>query len=417
MDRIGDTAVREAPLGRRIWGLNKNVFVLGWVSLLTDISSEMTLTILPLFLANVLGVRVSIIGLIEGIADSTATMLNLVSGWLSDRIGKRKTLTAWGYGLSAVSKPFLYLASNWGIVLVVRFTDRVGKGIRTSPRDALIAASSPVAERGKSFGFHRALDTAGAVVGLALATLIVWFSQRGLLTLERSTFQTLVLVGIIPGLLAVLLLLLFVTEVRTAVRPAAAPSLRLHGFDRQFKFFLAIMVIFTLGNSSDAFLLLRAQTVGLSVLQIFTMLVMFNVIYTLVSFPAGILSDRLGRKRLIVLGWTAYALIYFGFAVAAAAWHIWLLYVLYGLYYGTTQGAAKAFVADVVVPAQRGTAYGLYHAAVGVAALPASIIAGLLWQMINPQATFLFGAGLALLAMLLLWTQIKEAQTLPASSG
>lgn len=391
-----------------VFGVPRNVFTLGVVSFLTDLSSEMTLTILPLFLANVLGVRTPVIGLIEGLAETTASLTKVFSGWFSDRTGDRKWLTTAGYGLSAISKPFLYFAGSWGLVLGVRVADRLGKGVRTSPRDALIADSTPPQRRGLSFGFHRAADTAGAVCGLALAAAIVFFSQHLDVKLEASTYRTMVLVGIVPGLLSVLALILFVREPKKETAAARPPSLSLHGFDTRFKVFLAIIVLFTLGNSSDAFLILRAQNLGSSVLQIFVLLTTFNLLYAVVATPAGALSDRIGRRRLIVAGWAVYGAIYLGFALADAVWQVWVLYIAYGLYYGLAEGSARALVADIVSPAQRGTAYGVYNAAVGLMAFPASFIAGLLWQGagpwpgFGPSAPFLFGAALAFLAVVLL---------------
>lgn len=393
-----------------IFGVNPNVFFLGVVSFLTDVSSELIFTLLPLFLANVLRVATTIIGLIEGIAESTASLVRIVSGWLSDRWGKRKFLAFLGYCLSTIAKPFMYIALTWGVVLGVRFTDRLGKGIRTSPRDALIADSVLAGERGRGFGLHRALDTYGAALGLALATVVVYFIQKGNLELIRSTYQGLVVVGIIPAVLA-LFGFLFVHEVKKGIREpdkVARGKSSKANFDTRFKLFLVIIFLFTLGNSSDAFLILRAQNLGNSVLYILLMLVVFNIVYASVATPAGILSDKLGRRRVIVLGWFIYALVYFGFAVASASWQVWLLFGLYGLYYGIAEGVARAFVADLVSEEKRGTAYGLYHSVVGMSLLPASIIAGWLWYAIAPSAPFFFGAGMAFIAMLGLWLLIRE---------
>lgn len=400
--------------------LSSNVIWLALVSFFTDISSEMTLTTLPLFLTDVLGVRTAIVGLIEGLAETTASIMKIFSGYISDRIGKRKWLTFAGYGLSAVSKPFLYFATSWEAVLGIRFSDRLGKGIRTAPRDALIADSAGENNRGASFGLHRAGDTAGAFVGLALAAGIVYASQRFGLAMTRRTYQTLVLVGIIPAFVALLILGLFVTEVASPAGKAERVRLSLRGFSPRFKAFLVIIILFTLGNSSDAFLLLRARNVGLSVFQISVMLVAFNLIYALISAPMGALSDRVGRRRLIVAGWLVYGLIYLGFGLARAGWQIWALYAAYGIYYGAVEGTAKALVADIVPMDKRGTAYGVYNAAVGLSAFPASFIAGVLWQGVGkwqgfgPSAPFYFGAALALLAvaLLVLWmprTRADEA--------
>lgn len=391
--------------------VSPNVIWLTLVSFFTDISSEMTLTTLPLFLTDVLGVRTAIVGLIEGLAETTASMMKIFSGYFSDRIGKRKWLTFAGYGLSAISKPFLYLAASWEVVLGIRFADRLGKGIRTAPRDALIADSATTNNRGASFGLHRAGDTGGAFVGLALAAGVIYASQKFGLAMTRQTYQALVLVGIIPAFVALAILALFVREVVSAGRKPERMQLSLRGFSPRFKAFLVIIILFTLGNSSDAFLLLRARSVGLSVFQISLMLVAFNLIYALIAGPAGALSDRVGRRRLIVIGWLAYGLIYLGFGLARAGWQIWALYAAYGIYYGAVEGTAKALVADTVRADKRGTAYGVYTAAVGLSAFPASFIAGILWQGLGrwqgfgPSAPFYFGAALALVAvaLLVLW--------------
>ncbi|MBN1994344.1 MAG: MFS transporter [Anaerolineae bacterium] len=389
--------------------LPRNVWVITITSFLTDVSSEMVLNLVPLFLANVLGVRTGVIGLIEGIAEMAASLLKVFSGWLSDRLGQRKWLAVAGYGLSTLAKPFLYFANTWGWVLGVRFTDRVGKGIRTAPRDALIADSITERRRGLAFGLHRAGDTAGAFIGLLITLGVIWAWQGSSLTLARPAFQTVVLLSIIPAGLAVLVLAVGAKDVLTTSGVAQrVPSLSLKGFALPFKRFLVVMVLFTLGNSSDAFIILRAQERGLNVLGVIGMLITFNLIYALISGPAGALSDRWGRRRLIVTGWLIYAFIYLGFALAGAIWQVWLLFALYGLYYAITEGVGKALVADLVQPEQRGTAYGVYNAAIGLTAFPASFIAGILWQGfggwsgLGPGAPFLFGAILALAAVLLL---------------
>ncbi len=403
-----------------IFGVNPNVFFLGMVSFFTDVSSELIFTLLPLFLTNILGVATTFVGIIEGVAESTASLLRIFSGWLSDRWGKRKPLAFLGYFLSTVTKPLMYIASTWGFVLGVRFADRLGKGIRAAPRDALVADSVSVEERGRAFGIHRALDTYGAALGLALAAVVVYFIQRGSLELLRNTYQWLVIVGVVPAVLA-LFMFFFVREAKDRVRKQIYPSSQRGssspqglirelgaGFDIRFKLFLGILFLFTLGNSSDAFLVLRAQNLGNSVLYILLMLVVFNIVYASVATPAGILSDKLGRKRVIVLGWLIYAVVYLGFAAASAWWQAWLLFGLYGLYYGLAEGVVRAFVADLVPEERRGAAYGLYHSVVGVTLLPASIIAGWLWYAISPQAPFFFGGTMAFVAMLGLWVLIRE---------
>ncbi len=395
--------------------LPRNVWAVGLTSFLMDVSSEMVIYILPLFLANVLGVQTAIIGLIEGVAEATASILKLFSGWLSDKIGGRKWLAVAGYGLSAVTKPLFYFAATWEMVAAVRWADRVGKGIRTAPRDALVADSVTPEKRGLAFGFHRAMDTAGALLGLLIALGVVWLAQKNALTITRSTFQTVVLISLLPAFLAVLSLIIIAKDVPVQGQ-RLAPKLSLRSMGRPFSVFLVIVSIFTLGNSSDAFLVLRAQDLGISVTGILLMLVLFNLIYSLVSTPAGSLSDRVGRRRLIIGGWLVYALIYLGFGFAQSAWQVWMLYVAYGLYYGMAYGTANALVSDLVPEHLRGTAYGTYNAVIGLLAFPASLIAGLLWQGagswsgFGPSAPFLFGGTLALLAAVLMGVWLPRVQ-------
>jgi MFS family permease len=388
--------------------IHPNIWFLTIGSFLTDVSSEMLTNLIPLFLYNVLGVQTSIIGLIDGIAETTASLVKIYSGALSDRLGKRKTLTILGYALSTISKPFLYFATTWEWVLGVRFSDRVGKGVRTAPRDALLADSTISTQRGLAFGLHRAGDTAGAFVGLGIAALIIWLTQSGAAELTRHTFQDVVLASIIPAVLAVLILALGVKEVAAARKEKAnLPTLKWKTFDRRFRAFLIVVIIFTLGNSSDSFIILRGQNRGLSVLQIMGMLMTFNAVYALLAGPLGSLSDRVGRRKLMLIGWTIYGLVYLGFALSHTGIEIWILYAIYGIYYALTEGVAKALVADIVPQEQRGTAYGLFNAAIGFSALPASLMAGILWQVISPAAPFVFGASLALIAGFLLWIWVR----------
>jgi len=391
----------QSPSGRRkVFGLNPNVFFLGVVSLLTDASSEMIFTLVPLFIANVLGAGAIVVGLIGGLSESIDAIFRIFSGWLSDRVRKRKLLTVFGYSFSTLVKPLMYLATTWGAVLAIRFGDRVGKGIRTSPRDAMVADSVSAGERGRGFGLHRAMDTTGAVLGLALAAVIIYLLQGSGLELSLKTYQWLVIVGVVPAVLAVVVLLFFVHEKKS---PPAAQNLPLFrsvgGFDTRFKLFLVIMAVFTLGNSSDFFVILRAQNLGTSLIYVTLMLVLFNITYALTALPAGVLSDRLGRRRLIATGWFIYALVYLGFALASEPWQVWLLFAFYGVYYGIVEGVARAFVADLVPAEKRGTAYGLYHGVVGLTLLPASLIAGWLWEAVSPATPFFFGAALAFLGM------------------
>ncbi len=393
----------NGSFGQRIRALPRNVWAVSLTSFFMDVSSEMILNILPLFLSNVLGIKTNIIGLIEGVAEATASLLKVFSGWLSDKMQERKWVAVVGYGLSAIAKPFFYFANTWEYVAGVRWADRVGKGIRTSPRDALVADSIEEKQRGIAFGFHRAADTGGAFLGLLIALLVVWLAQKNGLTLNRGTFQTLVLISIIPGLLAVASLAFGARDVAvTSTRER--PRISFKDLGRPFLTFMVIVGIFDLGNSSDAFLVLRAQNVGLSVVGILAMLVTFNAIYTLVSAPAGDLSDRVGRRRVIIGGWLVYALIYLGFALAGRGWQVWVLYAMYGVYYGLAYGTAKAMVADIVPENLRGTAYGTYNAVLGLLDFPASVIAGVLWQGFGKwqgfgaPAPFYFGGGMALIA-------------------
>jgi MFS family permease len=367
----------------------------------------MLTSLVPLFLSNVLGARTDVIGLIEGIAEATASLLKMASGWVSDRLGRRKWLAVLGYAVSTISKPFLIFASSWGWVLGARFGDRVGKGLRTAPRDALVADSTEPSQRGLAFGIHRAGDTAGAVVGLLVAIGVVWSTQGRSRTLSRPAFVSLVLLSLAPAALAVAGLAILAREV-PIVRRQREEDEPPGRFDRRFKTFLLIVVLFTLGNSSDAFLILRAQATGLPVLGILGMMLTFNLVYATFSAPAGALSDRVGRRRLMIAGWLVYALIYLGFAWVETGKQAWVLMTFYGVYYATTEGVAKAYVADLVPPDRRGTAFGAYNAAIGLAALPSSLIAGILWQGIGgwpgfgPAAPFLFGAAMSLSACILL---------------
>ena len=419
MDDANNVASDRPRTGLR--GLPINVWIVTATSFLTDISSEMIFNLVPLFLANVLKAGTAVIGLIDGLAETTASLMKIYSGALSDRLGERKWITVIGYGLSALSKPFLYLANAWGWVLGVRVSDRLGKGIRTAPRDALVADSIDEKQRGLAFGLHRAGDTAGAFLGVAVAALIVWLTERGAADLTRRTFQVAVLVSIIPAILAVIVLAAGARETGI-VKKSHVPVLSLKGMDGRFKIFMLVLVLFTLGNSSDAFIILLGQKRGLDVVQILLMLMTFNLIYSVLAGPLGALSDKIGRRRLIIGGWIAYGLVYLGFGLSRTGWQVWTLYGLYGIYYAASEGSAKALIADLVAPERRGTAYGLYNAAIGLTAFPASAIAGLLWQGafgwhgFGASAPFLFGAGLAILAGLLFWWLVR-VQKAPAGQS
>ncbi|MCJ7661769.1 MAG: MFS transporter [Anaerolineales bacterium] len=402
--------------------LPRNVWAVSLTSFLMDISSEMVINILPLFLFNVLGVRMSLIGVIEGIAEATASLLKLFSGWFSDRLRARKWLAVSGYAISALVKPFFYFANSWITIAAVRFTDRVGKGIRTAPRDALVADSVTEKTRGLAFGFHRAADTAGATLGLLVALGVVWYVQSNVVHLGESTFRIIVLVSLIPAALAVLTLAIGAQDVPVTGQ-RAAPKFAFKSLGKPFMVFMVIVGVFEIGNSSDAFLVLRAQERGLSVIGILSMLVVFNLVYTLVSTPAGALSDRIGRKRLIIAGWLVYAVVYLGFGLAQTAVQVWVLYAFYGLYYGLAYGTSKAMIADLVPENVRGTAYGTYNAAIGIMDFPASVIAGVLWQGVGAwtglgaAAPFIFGSAAALLAALLMATWMPAVERIQPPAG
>lgn len=402
--------------------LHKNVWVTSGTSFLTDVSSEMILNVLPLFLANILGVRVWAVGVVEGLANTTASVLNLYSGWLSDRLRARKWLAVAGYGVSALAKPFYYVAATWPAVAAIRWADRVGKGVRTAPRDALLADSTPPHRRGLAFGLHRAADTGGAVAGLVVASWVVAHTQGGSgRLLEEETFRHLVLWSLVPAFAGVLLLAASARDVETSARAPRAPRFRLGGLSGGFTAFVVCSVVFQLGNSADAFLVLRAQERGLTVLHVLWVLVGFNVVYAALATPAGSLADRVPRRRVVLASWCVYALAYAGFAVARTPVQVIGLYLLYGVYYGMVTGAAKALIADLVPVELRGTAYGTYTAAIGLISLPASLLAGVLWEGLGSWeglgawAPFACGAVLAGTASALLILTVPEGR--PESHG
>lgn len=387
-------------MAKPLLGLSKNVRSLGWVSLFNDIASEMIYPLLPLFLNTVLGAGVVFIGLIEGIAESASSFLKLFSGWASDRFQKRKGLILFGYFLASITRPFIGLATSAYHVLFLRFFDRIGKGVRSSPRDALLSQSCREEERGKAFGFQRAMDHAGAMTGPLIASFLMAVFTKDL----RIIF----LLAFVPSLFCLWILWRGVTDVHPVrnssetINPAPSPpKLNWKGWDRKFKYFLLIITLFTLGNSSDAFLLLRAQDLGLNIVTIPILWFLFHLSKTAFSVPGGALSDRIGRRKVMILAWTVYGLVYLGFAFASKPYQIWLLFIVYGLFYGLSEGTEKAWVADLVEESKRGTAYGAYHFCIGIAAFPASLLMGLIWKAIGVQWAFSFGAVMALIAAFL----------------
>lgn len=375
-----------------------------------DMSGEMIQNLLPLFLANVLGAKGVIIGLVEGVAESTGILLRTVSGWISDRTGNRKLPTALGYGLAGLARPFLVVAQSWSVVLAVRFVDRLGKATRSAPRDALMADSVEPDERGKAFGFHRAMDTAGAMAGLLLAAGVVYLAQGNGGQLQDSTFRIIAGISLVPALLAAGVVLALVREPhrRTGKGPSGPPSSAVSPAEtgrsqsRSFSIFLGIVALFSLGNVSIAFYILRAQALALSVVEVLLLLAGMNALYVAVAYYGGILSDRLGRRTVLATGWAFAGVVSLGFSLAQADWQVLALLVLYGVYLGLTEGTARAFVADLTAPARRGAAYGVYYMAAGLPVLPAGLLAGVLWQEIGAAAPFAVGAATSLLAIALL---------------
>ncbi len=397
------------------WRPSRNVWALSAVSFLTDASSEIIAPLLPLFLTTTLGASARTIGLIEGGAEAIASLLKLASGWWSDRARSRKPLIVIGYALASLARPLVAIAQTSTQVLAIRFTDRVGKGIRGAPRDALLAASTPVEHRGRAFGFHRAADHAGAVVGPLIAMACLgWLAMP-----IRHVFW----VAAIPGALAVFVAVAWVRE--TTIQPTIQPETRATPADASVATvattapavlpstataslptsFIRVMVpiaLFTLGNSTDAFLILRANQLGVSMALIPLLWVALHLVKSASSTPGGTLSDRVGRTPLMLGGWVLYAIVYAGFAFASAAWHAWALFAIYGIVFGLTEGTEKALVADLVPAGVRGRAFGWYHATIGVAALPASLAFGTVWDRYGAHSAFIMGAALAVAASVLL---------------
>lgn len=370
-------------------GLNKNIVVLSITSFFTDISSEMLYPVIPIFLTSVLGAPIPALGLIEGVAESTASIMKAFSGWLSDNIHKRKPFVIWGYFLSSVGKLLLFFAYAWPTVLIARFTDRFGKGVRTSPRDALLADSALLEYRGKAFGFHRAMDTLGACIGPLLA---LWF-----LVILKDDIRQVFLIAFIPAILSVIVLFLFLKE-KMIHGPASGGSFSLASlfdiskFPAPFKKFLAISCVFAIGNSSDAFLIIRSKDVGLSLSLVILAYVVYNISYSALSFPFGILSDKIDRKWVILGGFAIFAVVYFGFGMYATRASIWILFAVYGFYMAMTDGVSKAYISDMIPQESRATAIGIYYCITGILTLFASIIAGLLWSYVAKSAPFVYGA-------------------------
>ena len=374
-------------------GISKNVFVLGLVSFFNDVASEMIYPLVPIFLTSVLGAPVAIVGLIEGMAESTASVLTVVSGWLSDKWRKRKIFVVAGYSFSAISKILLSLAHSWPFVLLARFVDRFGKGTRTSARDALIAESSENSVRGRAFGFHRGLDTLGAVVGPLIALLAIHFLD--------NNFRLIFFLAFIPAFIGILLLLFFVKEKKKEANSLDTFHFNWRELNPSFKIFLLISFIFALGNSSDAFLILRAQNLGLSLILVVLAYVLFNFTYAIFSIPAGIISDKIGPKKVLLGGFLLFSAVYLFFGLAHSSLFLWFLFPVYGIYMALTEGVGKAYISNLVPQEKSGTAFGVYQTAIGLCTFFASLIAGLLWTYIDVSAPFIFGSIIAVISAFL----------------
>lgn len=396
----------EPPAGARraSWRPPRTVLALAAVSFLTDVSSEMIAPLLPLFLVGTLGAPVMAVGIIEGSADALSALLKVGSGVWSDRVRRRKPLIVAGYALAALVRPVMAVAHGTGQVLAIRLTDRVGKGLRGAPRDALLAAATPAADRGRSFGFHRAADHAGALTGALVAMALLQGASLPL----RQVFA----LAAIPGALAVVVALVGVREggVAPAVASAPAapeaaepprsarPAAHAPPLPRRFWWVMGACLLFAMGNATDAYLLLRLRDLGVPVGAIPLAWALLHLVKSASSVPGGALSDRMGRRPLIAAGWLVYGAVYAGFAVARPGWTPWALMAAYGVVFGLTEGAEKALVADLVPAVRRGAAFGWYHATMGVAALPASLLFGALWEWRGAPAAFAMGGALAVAA-------------------
>lgn len=390
-------------------GLSRSAIIIGVVSLLSDISGEMIYPVLPLFLTETLRAPATVIGLIEGIAVGASNVVTGVAGWLSDRLGRRKPVAFAGYALTALSRPVIAAATGWPVVLGARFAERFGKGIRNAPRDALLAESTADHLRGRAFGFERAMDSAGAVLGpLVALVLIHWMMIDA---------RTIFLISGVPAAMAALLILAVRERREQVVTGARQLRFSLAGTTRDYKRLLLITAVFGLANSANAFLILRAEQLGLATAWTILAYAVYNAVASFVAMPAGAASDRFGRRNLLIIGYAIYAAVYVGFGAASEAWMVWPLFAAYGLFPALTDGVAKAMAVDTAGGAGRATAIGVYSAVIGITQVVASLIGGLLWDKVSPSATFYFGAVLAALAVLSLFALFPSRLQAPDESS
>ena len=398
-----DSPSPPLPVRPSFTGLSRSAIIIGLVSLLSDISGEMIYPILPLFLTETLRAPAAVVGLIEGIAVGASTAIGGLSGWLSDRLGRRKPVAFVGYALTAVTRPMIAAAQIWPVVLGARFAERFGKGIRNAPRDALLAESTPTEHRGKAFGFERAMDSAGAVVGPLVTLALVGWAGLG----ARSIF----LISGIPAALAALLILTVRERSRNVNIPSANVKFSLAGTTPQYKRLLLVTAVFGLANSANAFLILRSEQLGLDRKWTILAYTLYNAIASLAAMPAGAASDRFGRRNVLIIGFAIYAVSYAGFGFANTGWLVWPLFALYGLFPALTDGVGKAMAVDSAGTAGRATAIGIYSMVMGLTQIAASYVGGVLWDRVDSRATFYFGAGLAAAAVLLLFMLLPSRDT------
>jgi MFS family permease len=382
---------------KTLLNLPRPIWLLGWVSFFTDIASEIVYPLLPIFLTRVLGAGAMSLGVIEGIAEAANSALKIWSGRLADRTGRPKRLVLAGYGLASAMRPLIAITTSWSQVLAVRFADRLGKGIRGAPRDAMLAAFAGGSNRGLVYGFHRAMDHAGAVLGPLLASLFLYFYP--------GQYRTLFALTIVPGVI-VIVILLTVPEVSTrkTANASASTRIRISALPRDLYRVLVVILIFSLGNASDAFLLLRLTDLGVATFWIPLLWSALHVVKSSTSVVGGQLSDQLGRRHVIALGWMVYAAVYSAFALFDTTGVVVPVFLVYGLYFGLTEGVEKAWVADLSPSSARGTAFGVYNAVLGLGGLAASLLFGAVWTRVSPRAAFFTGAALAAIATVMLYT-------------